>query len=63
MKKKLSFQKKIIANLNADQMNTVNGGAISGPKCVVYPTETRERTCALETYQCISNVGCPVGPF
>lgn len=41
MKKKLTFQKKIIANLNHDQMSSVNGGDASGQMmCIDPPKQT-----------------------
>lgn len=43
MKKKLSFQKKIVANLNPDQMNSVNGGLNTGMMCPVYPKPTMDK--------------------
>lgn len=43
MKKKLTFQKKIIANLNHDQMSSVNGGnASGGMMCVDPPKQTKD---------------------
>lgn len=43
MKKKLTFQKKIIANLNHDQMSSVNGGDASGiMSCIDPPKQTKD---------------------
>lgn len=63
MKKKLSFQKKIIANLNPEQMSNVNGGIITGPKCPVFPEPLTKMIDCNEPSRggaiCISALVCP----
>lgn len=65
MKKKLSFQKKIVANLNSDQMNNVNGGAATVGLCTTVLPRTRDRQCGFQTGGdwCISVYFCDGDPY
>lgn len=65
MKKKLSFQKKIVANLNPDQMNAVHGGEAYSELCPPSLPHTKNQACGFETggNWCISVYFCDGDPY